>query len=105
MKKLIVLAVLALAACTAACSAPPAATAQFDDEQQTDISCMKHQEQTPGEEYLDEGNWDTVVSLSILRYYTSNGAKPYCDGKAATGADQGWRELYVRMGAEQKNLR
>ena len=101
MKKLIVLAALAVAAC----SAEPAVTAQFDDEQQSDISCMKHQEQAPGEEYFDEGNWDTVVSLSLLRYYTSNGAKPYCDGKTATDADQGWRRLYVQMGAEKNNLR
>lgn len=43
--------------------------------------------------------------MSILRYYTSNGAKPYCDGKAATDADQAWRKLYVRMGADQGNLR
>ena len=103
MKKLIALAALALA--LAACSAQGSATAQFDDQGQSDISCMRHQEQTPGEEYFDEGNWDTVVSLSILRYYTSNGAKPYCDGKTATEADQGWRELYVRMGAEKNNLR
>jgi hypothetical protein len=101
MKKLIVLAALALAAC----STEGTATARFDDEQQSDISCMKHQEQTPGEEYFDEGNWDTVVSLSLLRYYTSNGAKPYCDGKTATDADQGWRRLYVQMGAEKNNLR
>ncbi|MET9630947.1 hypothetical protein ABZX92_26090 [Lentzea sp. NPDC006480] len=101
MKKLIVLSVLALAACTS----QGTATAQFDDEQQSDISCLKHQEQQPGEEYFDEGNWDTVVSLSILRYYTTNGTKPYCDGKAASAADQGWRELYVRMGADQTNLR
>lgn len=101
MKKLIVLAALALTACTT----QGTATAQFDDEQQSDISCMKHQEQTPGEEYFEEGDWDTVVSLSILRYYTSNGAKAYCDGKAATDADQGWRRLYLRMGADQTNLR
>ena len=101
MKKLIVLAALALAAC----SSEPTATAAFDDQQQSDISCMKHQEQTPGEEYFDEGNWDTVVSLSILRYYTANGTKPYCDGKEATAADQGWRKLYVRMGADQANIR
>ncbi|WP_052684959.1 hypothetical protein [Lentzea aerocolonigenes] len=66
---------------------------------------MKHQEQQPGEEYFDEGKWDTVVSLSILRYYTTNGTKAYCDGKAASAADQGWRKLYVRMGADQTNLR
>jgi hypothetical protein len=102
MKKLIVLAAFALAACS---TSPETVTAQFDDEQQTDISCQKHQDQTPGKEYFDEGNWDTVVSLSILRYYTSNGTKPYCEGKAATAADQGRRELYVRMGADQTNLR
>ncbi|SFQ95377.1 hypothetical protein SAMN04488564_10184 [Lentzea waywayandensis] len=103
MKKLIVLAALALG--LAACSTESTPTAQFDDERQSDVSCMKHQEQTPGEEYFDEGNWDTVVSLSLLRYYTSNGAKPYCDGKSATDADQGWRKLYVQMGAEKNNLR
>ncbi|MDX8054336.1 hypothetical protein SK571_33620 [Lentzea sp. BCCO 10_0798] len=101
MKKLIVLAALALTACTT----QGTATARFDDELQSDVSCMKHQEQTPGEEYFDEGNWDTVVSLSLLRYYTANGTKPYCDGKAATGADQAWRRLYVQMGADQTNLR
>jgi hypothetical protein len=103
MKKLIVF-VFAVAA-LAACSTQGSAVAQFDDEQQSDVSCMKHQDQQPGEEYFDEGNWDTVVSLSILRYYTTNGAKPYCDGKEATAADQGWRKLYVQMGADQTNLR
>lgn len=103
MKKLIVFVFAALA--LTACTSQSGATAQFDDEQQGDIACMRHQDQTPGEEYFDEGNWDTVVSLSILRYYTTNGAKPYCDGKAATEADQGWRKLYVQMGADQTNLR
>ncbi|WP_112261339.1 hypothetical protein [Lentzea terrae] len=103
MKKLVVL-VFALAA-LGACGSEGVANAQFDDEQQSDISCMKHQEQQPGEEYFDEGNWDTVVSLSILRYYTTNGAKPYCDGEEATAADQAWRKLYVQMGADQTNLR
>ena len=102
MKKLVVFlfAAVALTACSTSSS-----TALFDDERQSDISCMKHQEQQPGEEYFDEGNWDTVVSLSILRYYTSNGAKSYCDGKEATPADLGWRKLYVQMGADQTNLR
>lgn len=103
MKKLVVF-VFALVA-LAACSTQSSAVAQFDDEQQSDISCMKHQEQTPGDEYFVEDNWDTVVSLSILRYYTSNGTKPYCDGKAATSADEGWKKLYVQMGADQTNLR
>ena len=105
MKKLVVcaFALFALAACSS--SSEGVATAQFDDEQQSDISCMKHQEQTPGEEYFEEANWDTVVSLSILRYYTSHGTKPYCDGNEATAADQAWRKLYVQMGADQTNLR
>ena len=102
MKKLIVLTVLALAACS---TTSETATAAFDDEQQSDVSCLKHQDETPGEEYFDEGNWDTVVSLSILRYYTSNGTKPYCDGKGASEADEGWKKLYVQMGADQTNLR
>ncbi|MFI6095799.1 hypothetical protein ACIA8G_09625 [Lentzea sp. NPDC051213] len=104
MKKLVVF-VFAAFALTACSTGGDVATAKFDDEQQSDISCMKHQEQTPGEEYFDEGNWDTVVSLSLLRYYTSNGSKPYCDGKAATPADEGWRKLYLQMGADQTNLR
>jgi hypothetical protein len=103
MKRLIVFVFAALA--LTACTSEGAAAAQFDDQQQADISCMKHQDQKPGEAYFDEGNWDTVVSLSILRYYTSNGEKPYCDGKAATEADEGWRKLYVQMGADQTNLR
>lgn len=101
MKRLLI-AFAALAA--AGCSSTAAPGALFDDEQQADISCMRHQEQQPGEEYLNEDNWDTNVSLPILRYYTSHGRKPYCDGASATDADQGWRKLYVQMGADENNL-
>lgn len=97
---LVVLAVVAVAGCSSA--GQPGAL--FDDERQADIACMRHQPQQPGEEYFSEENWDTNVSLPILRYYTANGRKPYCDGGAATAADKGWRELYLKMGADEKNL-
>ncbi len=42
--------------------------------------------------------------MSLLRYYTSHGTKAYCDGKEPSAADTGWRELYLKMGADQNNL-
>jgi hypothetical protein len=35
----------------------------------------------------------------MLRYYTANGAKAFCDGKPSTGTDRRWTDLYTALGA------
>lgn len=87
------LALMVLAGCGAS-------TGTFDDQAGT-LTCLRHQSHTPAAEYQG-GN--TGRTLSVLRYYTANGAKPYCDGKSATATDRRWAELYVRMGADRTHV-
>ncbi len=62
------------------------------------LACMRHQPHTPDAHYTD----DTARSLTLLRYYTSNGARPYCDHRPSTSADRAWARLYVRLNANPK---
>jgi 3',5'-cyclic AMP phosphodiesterase CpdA len=81
---------------------------RFDDETTSgivrDLSCMKHQPQAPGTRYTDDTTRRTGETLALLRYYTANGAKPYCDGHGPTGIDRQWADLYVNLGADRKNV-
>ena len=76
---------------------------RFDDEG-IEVSCMKHQPQPPGTRYTDDEQQRTGETLALLRYYTANGAKPYCDGQGPTAADREWAGLYVRLGADRDNV-
>jgi hypothetical protein len=67
-------------------------------------SCMKHQPHPPGTRYTDATRVRTEETLSVLRYYTANGTKPYCDGKGPTDVDRRWADLYVRLGADRDNV-
>ena len=93
------------AACTATTPDPGP---RFDDETRggavREVSCMKHQPQPPGARYTDDTTRRTGETLALLRYYTANGAKPYCDGRGPTGIDRQWIDLYVRLGADRKNV-
>jgi hypothetical protein len=81
---------------------------RFDDETTGGVvnalSCMKHQPQPPGPRYLDDTLRRTEETLAVLRYYTANGGKPYCEGGAASETDRQWVDLYVRLGADRKNV-
>ncbi|WP_439379045.1 hypothetical protein [Amycolatopsis lexingtonensis] len=104
------LGVVALCAAIAtACTAPaPGPGARFDDE--TDggtlrqLSCLKHQPRAPGPRYTDDAVRRTDDTLALLRYYTANAGKAYCDGVAPTETDREWAGLYVRLGADRKNV-
>lgn len=93
----------------AACAEPaPDPGPRFDDETTggvvQELTCMKHQPRAPGTRYTDAKQQRTDETLALLRYYTANGGKPYCDGKAPSKIDREWIDLYVRLGADRKNV-
>ena len=96
----VLLTALFVSACTA--NAPDPGP-RFDDEG-IEVSCMKHQALPPGTRYTDDTQRRTGETLALLRYYTANGAKAYCDGKGPTDVDRQWAEIYVRLGAERDNV-
>jgi hypothetical protein len=96
---------LGAAACSGIASDPGP---RFDDETTggtaRDLTCMKHQPQRPGARYTDDTARRTDETLALLRYYTANGTKPYCDGHGPTDIDRQWVDIYVRLGADRKNI-
>jgi hypothetical protein len=68
------------------------------------IACMAHQPAKPGARYTDADLRRTDETLPVLRYYTTNAEKPYCDGKPPTEIDKAWGTLYVNLGADRKNV-
>lgn len=102
-------ALSALLLCAVACTeAAPDPGPRFDDEKAggavRELDCMRHQPQRPGARYTDAELQSTGETLALLRYYTANGAKPYCDGKGPTGVDREWADIYVRLGADRDNV-
>ncbi|MGW2787576.1 hypothetical protein ACWC3X_41340 [Streptomyces populi] len=59
--------------------------------------CRIHQKQLPGSRYTAGPKADTAAVLQMLRYYTANGAKAFCDGKPPTGTDRRWTDLYTAL--------
>jgi hypothetical protein len=103
-----VLTALLFGAVTACGVDAPDPGPRFDDETTggtvRDLTCMKHQAQPPGARYTDDTTRRTDETLALLRYYTANGAKPYCDGAGPTGIDRQWVDIYVSLGADRKNV-
>jgi hypothetical protein len=60
-------------------SSPPEPGPVFDNEGGAALTCMKHQPVSPGARYTDPALKNTVEIFTVLRYYTANGNKPYCD--------------------------
>jgi hypothetical protein len=91
---------------TAACSSDPAPDPgpRFDNGEQAEITCMMHQPHAPGARYTDEALRRTDESMALLRYYTANGRKSYCDGAGPTDIDRSWIRLYVQLGADESNV-
>ncbi|MGB3442637.1 MAG: hypothetical protein WBA97_28165 [Actinophytocola sp.] len=104
-----------LAVLTACTQSPPDPGPRFDDETTNQakagdtnspdgLACMKHQPHPPGPRYTDKSLRRTDDSLALLRYYTANGTKPYCDNKGPTETDRQWARIYVRLGADSANI-
>jgi hypothetical protein len=73
----------------------------FDEQaKEAKPACMVHQKAKPGKQYTGGADANTGKVLRMLRYYSVNGAKPYCDGKAHTAVDRAWAKLYVDLGAD-----
>ncbi|MFK0251851.1 hypothetical protein ACIQUM_44740 [Amycolatopsis azurea] len=105
-----VLSTLLFLAVVVACSGTaPGTGPRFDDETTdgvaTELTCMKHQPQAPGPRYTDETLRRTDETLALLRYYTANGAKPYCDGNDVTDIDRRWIDLYIALGADAEKVK
>lgn len=101
MRRLVALCALLAAACGTSQAEPGPV---FDDEGRTELTCLKHQTAPPGARYSDEGMRNSAEALNLLRYYTANGRKPYCDGAGASADDKTWGELYVELGADRANV-
>ncbi|MGQ0576555.1 MAG: hypothetical protein ACT4RN_20475 [Pseudonocardia sp.] len=80
----------------AGCAADPGPV--FDNEGGREVGCMIHQAEEPGARYTDPAQRDTTTNFALLRYYTANGAKPYCDGAPAGDTDRAWAQVYVDLG-------
>jgi hypothetical protein len=85
-------AVLLFAAVATACTATaPEPGPRFDDETTggvvQELSCLKHQPQAPGPRYTD-----------------ATSRRTDCAGDDPTEVDRQWADLYVRLGADRKNV-
>lgn len=98
---LLPLAVCLLAAgCTAGTGEPPAEPeGTFALPTEAEITCLEHQEQPPGVAYTGGVDADTAAIFTMLRYWASNGDKPYCDGEPPTAVDVQWRDVVEDLGA------
>lgn len=77
----------------------------FNAEGGRDVPCMVHQPDPPGSRYTDPERRDTAEILTVLRYYTAHGTKPYCDGSGPTETDREWIEFYLQEGADPASVR
>jgi hypothetical protein len=98
--KIAVLAALACVSCSTADDQGPV----FANEGAKPIACMQHQPAGPGRRYTDPAQRRTDETLPLLRYYTENGRKPYCDKASASDTDRAWAQLYVDLGADSANV-
>jgi hypothetical protein len=69
------------------------------------LPCMQHQPKSPSSGYTDPAKQNTAAGFEVLRYYTANGDRPYCDHKGATKNDKAWAKLYLKLGADPKLVR
>jgi hypothetical protein len=64
-------------------------------------SCMVHQTQKPTKAYEGGTSGTTSDVLTFLAYYTANGNKKFCDGKAANSHDKAWAALFINLDGQQ----
>ncbi|AUG75693.1 hypothetical protein CFP65_0744 [Kitasatospora sp. MMS16-BH015] len=67
-------------------------------------SCLEHQRQNPDSRYTGGQQADPTSVLTMMRFYTANGTKTYCDGKPATTTDQHWTQLYRSLGGDPSHV-
>ncbi|WP_367125562.1 hypothetical protein [Streptomyces phytohabitans] len=67
-------------------------------------TCRVHQTEEPGDQYTGRSDADPRAVLELMRYYTANGAKPFCDDRAPTGTDRRWADLYSQLGGGREHV-
>jgi len=90
---------------TARPSAPAAPPVTFDDQGGARVACLQHQRRSPTAAYDPKQAANSVPLLTVLAYYTANGTKPYCDGKAPSSVDGQWLALYTASGADPTHIK
>jgi len=88
----------------AGCSSGPEGGPTFDNEGGAELSCLTHQADEPGARYTDREMRNTGAVLALMRYYTANGTKPFCDDAAASESDRAWAQLYVDLGGAAERV-
>lgn len=94
---------LALGAVTG-CSSSTDPGPVFNNEGAAEVSCIAHQTEEPGARYLDREMRNTSEVLAMMRYYTSHGAKPFCDNAPASETDKAWARIYVDLGGTTEKV-
>ncbi|MFI5533972.1 hypothetical protein ACIA8O_36085 [Kitasatospora sp. NPDC051853] len=95
--------VLLLALSTTACTADT--DGRFDAHTATPSpTCIRHQSHDPGTDYTAGQQADPRAVLEMMRFYTANGTKAYCDNQPPTTTDQHWNDLYTQLGGDPHNL-
>lgn len=96
---------LALALVPFAAACDTARSGSFDAQSATPSpTCLQHQTGTPDRRYTGGVNADPTAVLDLMRFYTANGTKAYCDGKPPTDADRRWTTLYTTLGGDPAHV-
>jgi hypothetical protein len=97
------LAIVAGVGVVSACGSPHSAIGAF--RAGSARGCLVHQTVAPGPAYRGGVSGDTGAALGFLRYYTSHGRDPFCDGSSATSIDRTWARLYVDLTGSPARVR
>lgn len=63
-------------------------------------TCQEHQKNEPNVDYTSAEEGDTAKVFELLKHYTANGRKPYCDGKPPSDLDKTWAKVFLGFGAD-----
>ncbi|MFB6888932.1 hypothetical protein ACFCX4_06405 [Kitasatospora sp. NPDC056327] len=86
-----------------ACSNDP--DGRFDAQPATPTpSCLPHQTRNPGSAYTGGRRSDPAAVLEMMRFYTANRTKAYCDGQPASDRDRRWTSLYTELGGDARHV-
>ncbi|GAA2146171.1 hypothetical protein GCM10009760_35580 [Kitasatospora kazusensis] len=92
---------LLLLPCAVACDPAGERSPSFDAQASASaVACLAHQTGTPDKRYTGGVASDPRSVLELMKFYTANGTKAYCDGKPPTEADRRWTSLYVSLGGD-----
>jgi hypothetical protein len=105
-RRRIAAAVLLAVVVLAGCARPgPSDAARFNDQSGSDaVACLVHQRYRPDAAYEGGPQANTLLVLTMLRYYVANGNKPYCDGRSPGATDRAWLVDYLRLGADPAHV-